>query len=675
MSGQVHQSVQDGVLVLTIDNPPVNASSQEVRVGIISGLERLKTDESLAAAVLIGAGRSFVAGSDISEFSGKVPDPVLPTVISMIEECPKPVVAALDGFALGGGLELALGCDARVATHRAKLGLPEVTLGMVPGAGGTQRLPRLIGRALALQLILSGRRIQSAEARDLGIVDELVAGDLLAAAVLCAKTAPKRVVAKMTVPEDGEDLDAVARHEARGARRPNVAAAVELVRAAGAVEVHDALRQERERFNQLRLAPDAAALRHIFFAERAAPRRTWIRPEGVDLPSVGIIGAGAMGAGIGAAFALSGVGVRLVDTNAEQAQRGHEHIRAIVEKAVHRGRLSAQDGETQLAQLRASTDLADLIDVHLVIEAVIENVEVKASVLRSAAEAAPRAILATNTSYLSVAELAARLHDPERLVGMHFFNPANVMKLVEIIPGVDGSDEALRVALGTAKTLGKVAIVADDKEGFIGNRIYSAFRRHAEYLLEDGALPEEVDHAIEDFGFAMGPFAVADLSGLQIAQSLRQRWRQTGSLPVRYVEIPDMLCERGRLGRRSGRGYYRYEDGRRLPDTEVHDIIVAESLRKGIQRRAISVDEIVNRLLGAMVVEGARVVREGTAQHIDDIDVAVVNGFGFPRFAGGPMWWARQQNTTTRAALSSAVAAAAQENISTTLFEDVVGGA
>jgi len=671
MTGQVRQSVHDNVLVLTIDNPPVNASSQQVRAGILAGLERLASDEALVAAVLLGARDSFIAGSDISEFDGEVPQPMLPEVISAIERCPKVVVAALDGFALGGGLELALGCDARIATRGVQLGLPEVTLGMIPGAGGTQRLPRLVGRSAALSLILSGRRVLGQEAYDLGIVDELVDGDLLVSAVRYASTAVKRVIAELPVPVGDKAPDAIVGREVRGALRPNVTAAVELVSAAGTVEIREALRHERERFDQLRLAPDAAALRHLFFAERAAPRRGGVKPNSLGLSRVGIIGAGAMGAGIGAAFALAGVGVHLIDTSAEQAQLGLDRIRETVNKAARRGLLS----QTRVAPLGASTDLADLAGADLVIEAVVENAEVKTAVLREAADSAPCAVLATNTSYLSVADLAKVVDDPKRLVGMHFFNPANVMKLVEIIPGVEGSDEAVALALGAAKVLGKVAVLAGDKEGFIGNRIYSVYRRHAEYLLEDGAMPGEVDSAMEQFGFAMGPFAVADLSGLQIAQSLRKRWSDTGCLPARYVEVPDLLCDREWFGRRSGRGYYRYVDGKRISDAQVNDIIVAESARKGIRRRAIDTDEIIARLLGAMVVEGARVVREGIARHIDDVDVALVNGFGFPRFEGGPMWWAQQQDASTRADLAAAAAAAAREDVATAVFDDVLRNA
>lgn len=675
MSGQVRTSVHDGVLVLELDNPPVNASSQQIRAGIAAGIERLTSEPALVAAVLIGAGDSFVAGSDISEFGGAVPEPLLPAVIAAIEQCPKPVIAALDGFALGGGLELALGCDARIATERVRLGLPEVTLGMVPGAGGTQRLPRRTGRAKALELILSGRRVSGQEAHDLGIVDEIADGDLRDTAIRYAATAPKRRLADLPVPDDGADLDEVAARTLRGARRPNMDAAIDLVRLAGTVGIDEALRRERETFDRLRVADDAQALRHIFFAERAAPRRAGTAPAPQPLSRVGVIGAGAMGAGIGAAFALAGVGVQLIDTDPAQAERGLDRIRETLDKAVRRGRLTAADLADRAARIAASTDHSDLAETDLVIEAVVENGDVKAAVLRSAAEHAPRAILATNTSYLGVTELAGALDDPGRLVGMHFFNPADVMKLLEIIPGAQTSDAAVALALRAARMLGKTAVIAGDREGFIGNRIYSAYRRHAEYLLEDGATPEQVDAAMERFGFAMGPFAVADLSGLQIAQSLRQRWRDTGRLPERYVEIPDLLCDRGWLGRRTGRGYHRYEEGRRVADPEVIELIEAESARKGIARREISADEIVSRLLGAMVVEGARVVREGTARHIDDVDVAVINGFGFPRFAGGPMWWARQQERSTLLTLARDAVAAAREDDATAAITEVLDGA
>lgn len=672
MSGQVYESVHDAVLVLELANPPVNASSQEVRAGILEGVNRLADDPSLIAAVLIGAGGSFVAGSDISEFSGVVPEPLLPAVIASIEQCPKPVVAAIDGFALGGGLELALGCDARIATPSAQLGLPEVSLGMVPGAGGTQRLPRLIGRSGALEMILTGRRVSGIEAHGLGIVDALVDDELRESAVQLARTTPKRRVMALSVPDDEGDLDAVAAKVMRGIRRPNVAAAIELVGSAGNVDATQALRAERERFDELRVSADAQALRHVFFAERAAPRRSGVKPARTSLTRVGVIGAGAMGAGIGAAFALADIGVQLIDNDVAQTQRGLGHVRTVIEKSVRRGRLTAHEGTQRLAQVNASTDHADLAGADLVIEAVVENMDVKASVLRSAAAHAPNAILATNTSYLSVTELARKLDEPQRLLGMHFFNPADVMKLVELVPGSATSDETMAIGLGAAKSLSKVAVIAGDREGFIGNRIYSTYRRHAEYLLEEGATPEHVDAAMEQFGFAMGPFAVADLSGLQIARSLRQRWRDTDRLPARYVEIPDLLCEREWFGRRSGRGYYRYDDGHRRSDPEVHELILAESARKGITRRDLSADEIVARLLGAMVVEGARVVREGIAHHIDDIDVAVVNGFGFPRFMGGPMWWARQQDPSNWDSLANAVAAAAREDRATASITDVM---
>jgi 3-hydroxyacyl-CoA dehydrogenase len=672
MTGTVHQEVRDGILILTIDNPPVNASSRQVREGVVAGVERLVEDASLTAAVLVGAAGKFIAGSDISEFEGTVPDPLLPAVIATIEQSPKPVVAALSGVALGGGLELALGCDVRIGTADVALGLPEITLGFVPGAGGTQRLPRLVGRAAAAEFILTGRRITGADAVAIGLLDAVVADvELIDAAVERARAATKRVTGRLPVPA-GDDVD-----ESLGGpverRRPNIGVAIELIRMAGERDIAESLRIERAAFDELRLSDDARALRHLFFAERSAPRRAGLKPDTSSVSTVGVIGAGAMGAGIAAAFAVAGARVVVVDASESQLAPAQQRVRTALEKASRRGRIRSEELDERARALTVSTDLAALAECDLVIEAVVERLEVKTEVLRRVETVAPSATLATNTSYLGVSDIAQTLADPGRLVGMHFFNPADVMKLVEIIPGAQTSDAAMHVSLSAARLLGKVAVIAGDREGFIGNRIFSVYRRHAEYLLEDGATPSEVDAAMEQFGFAMGPFAVADLSGLQIAQSLRTRWRENGRLPERYVEIPDVLCDRGWLGRRSGRGYYRYVEGERQDDLEVVELIVAESARKEIVRAALSDDEIVTRLLGAMVVEGARIVEEGVARHIDDIDVALVNGFGFPRFRGGPMWWAAAQSSAFRAELAAAVADASRESSAAALLEGVFG--
>ena len=649
------------VLILTIDNPPVNASSATVRAGLLAGIQRLSTEPGLIAGVIIGARGTFISGSDITEFDGPVPEPLLPTVI---EACPRPVVAAVDGFALGGGLELALGCDYRIGSASVRLGMPEVGLGMIPGAGGTQRLPRLVGPEAALSLILTGRRITGTEALELGLLDEVADGNLLDAAFAAAGRCHKRTTSALPVPEvDATAFAAAADQGLRKAKhRPNALDAVELVRMAGSTPVHDALAEERARFDRLRTGAEAVALRHVFFAERAAVRRPGIRPSSTPVQRAAVIGAGAMGVGIAAALATAGAEVTLLDVDADQARQGCDRARQSIDKAVARGLVDPEAGARASAGLSASSQAEDLADVELVVEAVFEDAAVKAEVLRTAQAAAPQALLATNTSYLGVERLGDDLADPSRLIGLHFFNPADVMRLVEIVPTPHTRPEAVATALRLVSDMRKQGVFAGDHEGFIGNRLFAAYRRHAEYLLEDGCLPADVDAALEDFGFAMGPFAVADLSGLQIAKSLRDRWRREGRQPDRYVDIPDLLCDRDRLGRRTSAGYYSYDaSGRRSTDAAVTELIEAESQRKGIARRSISAEEIVLRTVGAMVVEGCRAVADGTARHIDDIDVVMINGFGFPRHRGGPMHWARQQTAAVVDAMAEAVAAAAHE--------------
>ncbi|HEU5035569.1 MAG TPA: 3-hydroxyacyl-CoA dehydrogenase NAD-binding domain-containing protein [Nocardioides sp.] len=672
----MRQETRGDVLVLIIDNPPVNASSQAVRAGVLAGIERLREHDGLAGAVLVGARGSFIAGSDISEFDGVVPDPLLPAVIAAIETCPRPVVAALDGLALGGGLELALGCDARLATPQAVVGLPEVTLGMVPGAGGTQRLPRLTGRAAALDLIVSGRRVGAAEARRLGIVDDVVDDDVVEAAVTLARTIGKRRVGDLPMPpEDEAAYDAFEKAATAALRRTVGAAgeAAELVRTAGTRPLTQALLDERARFDRLRTSPEAAALRHVFFAERAAPRRGGVRPAVQPVTRAGVVGAGAMGVGIAVALATHGASVHLIDRDPAQAERALGQARDLVARAARRGRLDTEAAERASRSLSASAAIADLGGSQLVVEAVFEDPDVKAAVLRSAQEVVPRAVLATNTSYLGVGRLAETLDDPTRLVGLHFFAPAHVMRLVEVVAGERTAPEAVALALRAVRDMEKCAVLAGDSEGFIGNRVFAVYRRHVEYLLEDGALPAEVDAALEGFGFAMGPFAVADLSGLQIAQSLRRRWRATDRLPARYVDIPDELCDRGRLGRRTGAGYYTYaEDGTRSVAAEVTELVLSESRRKGIARQALDRGTIVTRAVAAMAVEGARAVAAGVAAHCDDVDVAMVNGFGFPRHRGGPMWWARQQDPDEFAAAVRAVTEAAHEDDLSELVAEVL---
>lgn len=640
---------QGAVLVATIDNPPVNSSSAAVRAGLLAAVEELTADAALAAAVLVGARGSFISGSDIKEFSGTVADPLLPAVIAAIEACPKPVVAALDGAALGGGLELALGCDARIATPRCQLGLPEVTLGMVPGAGGTQRLPRLAGREAALDLIVTGRRVGGDRARALGIVDVTAepAALLSVAVELAASLEDKRRVIRLEVPtEDEERVDAAAARALRtGRNRRQVREAVRLVMLAGQAPVAEALAQERHVFEELRAAPEAAALRHVFFAERAAMKVEGLNAE-VALPirRTGVVGAGTMGSGIATALLLAGYETTLVDLDARALEAGLKRVRGNLTDALARGKLTPVAAEAATAKLRGGCSIEGLARCDLVVEAVYEALEVKSAVLRILdACLGPDAVLASNTSYLDLDLLAGATSRPEAVVGLHFFNPAHVMRLVEVVRGAATSPRTLKTALMITKAMGKVSVIAQVGEGFIGNRVYAAYRRQCELMLEEGALPEQIDAALTAFGFAMGPFAVADLSGLDIAWAMRKR-RATGRDPrERYVAVADRLCEAGRLGRKTGSGYYDYASSSAVPDPEVTRLIEACSAEKEITRRRLDDDEIVERALLAIVNEAALLLEEGIAQRPSDVDVALVLGYGFPRHEGGPLWWGSRQ--------------------------------
>jgi len=638
------------VLVLTIDNPPVNASSAAVRQHLLDGLDELAGDPGLRGGVLIGAGGTFVAGSDVAEFAGTVPDPLLPAVLRAVEDCPKPVVAALDGFALGGGLELALACDQRIATRRAVIGLPEVTLGMVPGAGGTQRLPRLAGRAWALEIILTGRRCAADEALNAGVLDDLVdASALREEAIDRARVATKRRVTELEPPDEPEDgFDELATRLLKAARRrPQAVEAERLVRLAGRVPVDDALRDERSVFDRLRLGEESRALRHLAFAERAAGRSVLPSDERpAPITTAGVVGGGSMGAGIAAVLAASGIDVVLTDRDGDAVAAAVGRTQDVLAQLVRRGHLTEPDADVAAARITTSTDVSALANAELVIEAVFEDAAVKADVLSRLEEVTgPKAVLATNTSYLDIDGLAHVLRDPERLIGLHFFNPPHLMRLVEVVRAPRSSPAAVESGLDVVRRMGKQPVLAGAASGFIGNRIFAAYRRHAEYLLEDGALPWEVDTAATSFGFPMGPFAVADLSGLQIAWAMRKEQRRQGRSPARYVDIPDLLCEAGRLGRRTGAGYYAYPSGGGAPQTDpwVEQLVLAESERKNIQRRPLDGEAIVQRLVFAMVVEAVAALDEGVADKPGDVDVAIVNGFGFPRHRGGPLWWASRQ--------------------------------
>ena len=647
MSGQVHLERDGDVAVLVIDNPPVNAGSHDIRKGLLEAIAQVEADESVVGAVLIGAGKTFIAGSDLREFDLPLGPPQMPQVIAAIEGAAKPFVAALKGAALGGGYELALGCDARIADAGTVVGLPETALGIIPGAGGTQKLPRLVGKAVAIDLIATAKRVNADKALTFGMIDAIAKSDLRqeAADMVRAMAGTKRRVNDRPVPES-DDLDAAVAIASRRAR-PHVLEAIRHVLQAGDVPVDEGLVAERETFQTLRTAPEAKALRHIFFAEREAARGNPER-KAKPLPTevFGVIGSGTMGAGIATAFVQAGKPTVLIDAKPEALAAGVSRVHDNIDGGVKRGRMSEAAAKDAKARLSPSTDLAALAPCDLVIEAVFEDPTVKGDLLKSLdAVVRADAVVATNTSYLDIDVLAAPTAHPERIIGLHFFSPAHIMKLLEIVRAARSSDAALATGLAVARTLGKQPVEAANAFGFIGNRIYAAYRAACEFMLEDGALPHEVDAALEKFGFAMGPFAVADMSGLDIAWNMRRQKAADRDPADRYVHIPDRLCDMGRFGRKTGAGYYRYDyAGKPQRDETVEALIKAASAEKGIRRTALSAEVIQLRAMAAIVNEAACVVEEGVALRASDVDVVLVNGYGFPRWRGGPVHWARQQD-------------------------------
>ncbi|MDX3029295.1 3-hydroxyacyl-CoA dehydrogenase NAD-binding domain-containing protein [Streptomyces scabiei] len=648
--GPVTYTVERDVAVLVIDHPPVNASTAVVRAGLLAGVTAAARDERARAVVLIGAGRYFVSGSDLREFAADtLPEPQLPEVVAAIERCPKPVVAALAGATLGGGFELALGCDGRIAQAAGVVGFPEVTLGMIPGAGGTQRTLRLVAPSRALELATSAERLAVERARDEGLVDEVVTSSLRTEAIRFARALEgKRVLRDLPVRTDepGALEESARRAVAAGRARPAVVAAVGAVLTGTAVPPGRALAHERAEFNRLRTGREAAALRHLFFA-RAAVRKANRAEADRALTHVGVVGAGTMGAGIARACAEAGIQVTVVDQDPAAARRAVEALGGTYLRMVSAGRLEEQKAGRRLELLSAGTDLSDLKDVDLVIEAVFEDTEVKVRVLRELESVTqPGTTLATNTSYLDVDELAASLEAPSRLVGTHFFNPAHRAAVLEIVRGAHTSGAAMDMAFTAAQVMRKLPIVAGVCDGFIGNRIYSAYRRQCELMVEDGATPERIDSALEEFGFAMGPFAVADMSGLDIAWRMRQRRAPGRDSRERHPDVVDQLCERGRLGQKTGGGWYHYEPGSRAPvsDSRVARLIEESRQRKGITPRDFTADEIVRRALMAMANEAALLLDEGIADRAGDIDLMLTLAYGFPEHVGGVTFWARGQD-------------------------------
>jgi 3-hydroxyacyl-CoA dehydrogenase len=635
----------DDVLVVLIDNPPVNATSSNVRAGLMAALDHAEAEDSVRGVVMTGAGKVFVGGADIREF-GKPPEPpFLPDVYARIEASGKPVVAAVNGAALGGGCELALACHGRIAARPASFGLPEVKLGIVPGAGGTQRLPRLVGFHAAAEMIGTGRSLTSGEALEAGLIDRISVDDLIADACALARAMAgkelRRTGALTARPVSDAEIDAAAAKilsRARGQAAPGEA--LRLVKAAMTLPFPEGLEEERAVFLRLRDSQEAAALRHVFFAERMAGKADGleaVKPR--RLETIGVAGIGLMGAGIAVAALTGGYRVIGVEQTGDAAQKGRDRIADLLDKAMKPGRLDAEARDDCLRRLQVTAQISELETADLVIEAVFDDLAVKTELFqRLDGIVRSDAILATNTSYLDPEAIASATRHPERVVGLHFFSPANIMRLVEVVNCAKTAPDVLVTALSFAKKLGKLPVICGVTEGFIGNRIFSAYRREAEFMLEDGALPHEIDAALEAFGFPMGLFAVYDMAGLEIAWARRKRQAASRDLAARYVDIADRLCEAGRLGRKCGRGWYAYPDGKRTVDAEVTDLIIAERTRKGIEPRSFTADEIVTRLLKAMAEEGAALLSEGIAARASDIDVVMINGYGFPAHKGGPMF-------------------------------------
>ncbi|MCC8401801.1 3-hydroxyacyl-CoA dehydrogenase NAD-binding domain-containing protein [Paraburkholderia sp. MMS20-SJTN17] len=652
----VDYTTRDGVAVLTLNNPPVNGLGLSTRAGIVEGIERAQNDPAVKAIVLTGAGKAFSGGADITEFNTPkaTQEPTLPTVIEAVEGSAKPVVAAIHSVAMGGGLELALGAHYRVAAAGAQIALPEVKLGILPGAGGTQRLPRAIGLEASLNMIVSGAPVLSEKLADSGLFDEVVANpaELADTALAFARKVGAQAGAHPKVRD-------------RKIEHPNAAGFIQFARntvvaiakhfpaphkCIDAIEagVNDGfdkgLAFERECFTALVQTPESRALRHAFFGERAAskipdvPSDTPVR----DITQVAVIGAGTMGGGIAMNFINAGIPVTLLETKQEALERGLATIRKNYEASVKKGKLKPEVMEQRLALLSPTLSYDELKQADLIVEAVFEELGVKEQVFRRLDEVAkPGAILASNTSTLDVDRIAAFTKRPQDVVGMHFFSPANVMKLLEVVRGKETAKDVLATVMKLAKKIKKTAVVSGVCDGFIGNRMIEQYIRQALFMLEEGALPAQVDRAIEKFGFAMGPFRMSDLAGNDIGWAIRKR-RYLEHPEMHYSKIADRLCEMGRFGQKTGGGWYDYKAGDRTayPSSVVNDMIGEYSKETNAQRRKISDEEIVERLVFALVNEGAKILEEGIASKASDIDMVYLTGYGFPLHRGGPMLYA-----------------------------------
>jgi 3-hydroxyacyl-CoA dehydrogenase len=664
MTELVSLTREGGIAVITVNNPPVNALSPGVPEGIGAAIERLTQDPEVRAVVLIGSGPTFIAGADIKEFgkitSGRKPrgDGLHP-LLTRLENCPKPVVAAIHGTAFGGGLEVAMACHYRVAVASAQVGQPEVKLGIIPGAGGTQRLPRLAGVAKAVEMCALGEPIRGEEARACGIVDSIVAGDghddLLRGAVEFARQAAARLSPPPKTRDRNEKLLDDGSHAAVFVHAREVAArkrrgflaplkAIDAVEAASRLSFEDGLRREAELFRECLFSDQSKSLIHAFFGERTVRKIPDVPPGTplLEIRQAAVVGAGTMGGGITMAYLNAGIPVILKEASQEMLEHGLATIRKNYERSMARGSLTRETVDQRLAMLKPVVSYDGFDQADIVVEAVFESMELKKKVFAELDKVAnPGAILASNTSTLDIDEIASMTSRPEQVIGHHFFSPANVMRLLEIVRGKRTSKAVIATSMALARRLRKVGVLVGNCRGFVGNRMFGPYRREAQFLIEEGAPPAEVDEALQDFGMAMGPLATGDLAGLDVGWRIRKEYRHLEPAGARQPLLEDRLCELGRYGQKTGAGWYRYgEDRSRNQDPEVERIIEQAVQRAAIPQRSISREEIADRCIYALVNEGARILEEGFALRAVDIDIIYLSGYGFPAFRGGPMWHA-----------------------------------
>jgi 3-hydroxyacyl-CoA dehydrogenase len=653
MSEVARYAVRDGVAVITLDNPPVNGLGNALRAALLEYLKKADADPAVKAAVLIGSAKAFSGGADIREFNAPRLKPDLPDVNDAQDALSKPLVAAIGGFALGGGLELALACHYRVAAPRAQLGLPEVKLGILPGSGGTQRLPRIVPMAEAVKMMTTGNPIPAEKAKELGLVDEIVTGELLEESIKYALGLVKagrgpRVLRNMPPKLEGDPeafFAQVREQVAKDSRGyPAPLEIVACAEAAATLPFDEGRKQERARFDKLVQGPESKALRHMFFAERQTskipdvPEDTPVR----EIAKAAVIGAGTMGGGIAMNFANAGIPVTVVETSQENLDKGLKKIRDNYAATVSKGRLAQGDMDKRMALIHGTLNLGNIADADIVIEAVFERMDVKQDLFRKLDGIVKQgAILATNTSTLDVDRIAAATTRAQDVVGTHFFSPANVMRLLEVVRGRKTAKDVLATTMKLGKRLKKVPVVSGVCDGFIGNRMLEKYGQQSLFLLDEGASPQQVDRALQGWGMAMGPFAMYDMAGNDIGWEIRKRRYQERPEFV-YSKVADRICEQGRFGQKTGKGFYKYEAGSRkpVPDPEVEKLIEQYRGELGVKPRSITDDEIVQRCIYALVNEGAYILEEGIAQRASDIDVVYLTGYGFPPYRGGPMFYA-----------------------------------